>query len=413
MPSLIITVMLVAGTAPGGELPRPIFYLPLDGSTTAAIAGGRSTRETTSLESILTLVETQRPKFYPGLAGRCYDVGDSPLVFSSKGNFSPREGTISFWLHPQFRGDDKKLYCIFFSAGPWGMLYKYSDQSSLTFATARPTGDWYYNCGVGGIGGWRPGQAHHVAMCWSRQGNFRRLYVDGKLGRQAPFPFHREIGDEPLVIGGGSQHYAMNVADRRIEQVGIWDRPLDDRAVARLFALGMEGKPLGKVSATSASDRTGVGRLEAGRARAWRSGRGESTGMATADPDPAAPRAGWRMAILAFGTRQLRTCPRAAGARPRFPGFGRTARTSAATTAGPLAATGLCGRWPTTRWRVTCATFTIEPKWQHQPISSRWTAWTAWPRSFSTGNWSAALRPGSRKPTDISTCSAMAGPIRW
>ena len=124
------------------------------------------------------VVDQHSRRFWPGRVGQCYDPGNQPLVFSSKGNLSPREVRISFWLQPQFRGADKGLYCTFVSATPWGMFYKYLNQSSLTFATAKPEGDWYYNCGIGDIGSWQPSQWHHVAACWSRQGNFRQLYLN-------------------------------------------------------------------------------------------------------------------------------------------------------------------------------------------------------------------------------------------
>jgi hypothetical protein len=368
MLSVLITVMLAAAAATdSGELPRPIFYLPLDGSTTAAIAAGNAyARETTSPESILTLVETQRPKFYPGRVGRCYEVGDTPLVFPSKGNLSAREGAISFWLHPQFRGDDKNLYCIFFSAGPWGMLYKYRDQSSLTFATAKPSGDWYYDCGVGGIGGWGPGQAHHVAVCWSRQGNFRRLYVDGKLGRQAPFPFHKEFGDEPLVIGGGSQNYATNVAHARIEQVGIWDRPLDDRAVARLFALGKVGKPLLKMPAGSEA---GVPESDVVKLPApLPGGAAEANPPAWQQPTLTRQRlvldGSWRFLPLEHAASNL---PAVGWGTAKVPGFW-TDRDNVCGSDGRPAR----GHWalrPLADYPLVCylRTFTVEPRWQHQP----------------------------------------------
>jgi hypothetical protein len=85
--------------------------VPLDGSTVAAIAHGNPfPRNVVPPESIFAVVDQNPRKFWPGRVGQCYDPDSLPLVFSSKGNLSPCEGAISFWLRPQFRGDDRHLY---------------------------------------------------------------------------------------------------------------------------------------------------------------------------------------------------------------------------------------------------------------------------------------------------------------
>ena len=245
---VIAAATVLAGHLLGEELPKPVFYLPLDGSTTAAIAGGgRRPRLVGQEDVILMLAAMAKKDFGPGKVGLCYKVGDSPLVFRCAGNFRPDEGACSFWLNPEFQGDDKNLYCTFFGAADWGMLYKYLNQSSLTFGTAKPTRGIYYDCSAGGIDSWRPGQWHHVVVCWSRRENRRRLYVDGERKAAAPFPFHRPVTSGPLFIGSGCTLYPNYVAHAKMDEVAIWDRPLDGGAVRRLHALGMEGKPLWQV----------------------------------------------------------------------------------------------------------------------------------------------------------------------
>ena len=119
----------------------------------------------------------RRERFSLGKVGQCCDVGDSPLVFRCAGNFRADEGACSFWICPQFRGDDTNLYCTFFGAADWGMLYKYLRHTSLTFGTAKADGDLYYDCSVPDISSWVPGQWHHVVVCWSRQDDARWIYV--------------------------------------------------------------------------------------------------------------------------------------------------------------------------------------------------------------------------------------------
>lgn len=239
-------------TAVEGAVPDPIFYLPLDGSTRAAIAGGSDRARTRSAaDPILTLLARERECFSPGKVGQCYDVGDTPLIFRAKGNFRPDEGTCSLWVQPRFRGDSTDIYCTFFGAEKWGMLYKYLKHTSLTFGTAKPERDLYYDCNVPSIAHWRSGDWHHVVVTWSRQADQRRAYVDGALEATGPFPHHRQFDDGPLFIGAGCELYPSHTAHSRLDEVAIWDRALDDTAVAELLAAGTAGRP---IRAAAASD---------------------------------------------------------------------------------------------------------------------------------------------------------------
>ena len=123
-PVLIALVLCGLGASvAAGELPKPIFYLPLDGTTAAAIAGGEPhPRHAVATDVLLAIVGARRKAFLPGRVGLCYEVGDRPLEFQCRGNFRPDEGACSFWLSPLFRGDDTALYCTFFGAARWGML---------------------------------------------------------------------------------------------------------------------------------------------------------------------------------------------------------------------------------------------------------------------------------------------------
>ena len=105
------------------DLPQPSFYLPLDKSTTAALAGGSPyARHAAPPGAILALVESRRERFSDGVVGQGHDVGDAPLAFSCHGNFRPNEGSFACWLCPHFDGGETNLYCTFFGAafGPGG-----------------------------------------------------------------------------------------------------------------------------------------------------------------------------------------------------------------------------------------------------------------------------------------------------
>ena len=241
-PTAFVCIGLFLTGGSDAELPLPILYLPLDGTTTAAIAGGDPfPRQLIARETILTLADLEHRPFLPGKVGRCYEAERTPLVYQCAGNFDAAEGTMSLWLSPNFRGDDTSLYCGFFGADRWGMLYKYVKHSSLTFGTARPQGDLYYNCGTEALGSWRPGDWHHVAITWSRRHDARAIYLDGKLAGKGPFPAHAETRQGPLYIGGSCSLYPGHVAHGRLDEVAIWDRPLPATVIAEVYRRGAEG----------------------------------------------------------------------------------------------------------------------------------------------------------------------------
>lgn len=242
---LVTLILVVVTSLAHAEVPQPAFYLPLDGSTRAVVAAGSpSAAFSTESDVLFTLLNMERKAFVPGRVGSAYEVGNSPLVYRCAGNFRPDEGTCSFWVSPQFRGDDRNLYCTFWGAADWGMVYKYENQTSLTFATARPDKDLFYDCGAPDIRSWEPGQWHHIVLTWSRRANQRRIFVDGRLQGQGPFPFAREVKDGPMFVGAGCTLYPKPVAHAIMDEVALWDQPLTVAQVAEVYALGQTGTPL-------------------------------------------------------------------------------------------------------------------------------------------------------------------------
>ncbi len=79
----------LAGAAVGDSpAPKPIFYLPLDGTTDAAICGGAG--EAFQDEMILTLAQQGRKRYLPGKVGLCYQPDDAPLLYGAARNFARR-----------------------------------------------------------------------------------------------------------------------------------------------------------------------------------------------------------------------------------------------------------------------------------------------------------------------------------
>ncbi|MDH7570217.1 MAG: hypothetical protein QHJ73_11605, partial [Armatimonadota bacterium] len=94
---ITLAALTGAGENAPASLPRPAFYLPLDGTTKAAIASGAPARRTEAhADPILTLVAAGERRFFPGRVGESYRVGDSPLAFAAAGNFRADEGSCGF-----------------------------------------------------------------------------------------------------------------------------------------------------------------------------------------------------------------------------------------------------------------------------------------------------------------------------
>ncbi len=346
------------------EVPRPVFYLPLDGGTTAALAGGSATpvrQQSRQNDPILELLDLRKVRTVPGRVGPAHDIGDQPLVYECAGNFRADEGTCSFWVNPSWRGDDHALYSTLFGAANWGMVYKYQDQSSLTFATAKPDKDLYYDCGAPDISAWRPGQWHHVVATWSRQQNARRLYVDGRLAGSGPFGYHREVKSGPLFVGAGCSMYPQPTAQATLDEFALWDRPLDAAAIGELHARGQAGQPLCDVPART--DRP-VAERDTLRVAAPR------LPAPPAPNEPVTRRAGTRTLVSLDGWWALRPAetdgdlPDTGWGLGRVPGYWTTPADRLGPDGRPWNAPELARCWLAAYQR----TFTADPAWRTQQL---------------------------------------------
>ncbi len=248
---ILALASLVSAAVGDHPLPKPIFYLPLDGTTDAAICGG--TGEALQDEMILAEAHRGRKRQPVGQVGQCYDADQAALLYGAEKNFHATEGTCAFWVQPQFRGDDKHLYCAFFGVGHWGMLYKYESATTLSLVTVPPDGKHiYHHCGD--LADWQPGQWHHVALTWSRHAAEYRAYIDGKLSGKGALGALRDPGRGSLVVGGSSEPFSGRVAHARMDEFALWDRPLEEKAVAGLYQQGRANKPLWNVEPAAPSE---------------------------------------------------------------------------------------------------------------------------------------------------------------
>lgn len=145
----------------------------------------------------------------------------------AEGLFGP-EGTLEFWLKPRggfFFGERAGMPVLFSSDGKGGsafrVQYDLRDAARSLFfllGEKKLSADISY---------WRPGEAHHVALAWSREHRIMRLYVDNVLfGRVSfdGFPSIRFLGINALLDQPGFQPNYSTL----IDELKIWNAGLED-----------------------------------------------------------------------------------------------------------------------------------------------------------------------------------------
>jgi hypothetical protein len=160
-------------------------------------------------------------EFVPGRYGQgaLFETGDS-LSYPVAGNLDASQGTLEFWLRPNWDGDAGGNYTLFY----WGaedadaFILRKDEISNLVF-------DRFFTgagCGAAAnVAGWREGDWHHLAITW--QGLEMRLYVDGQEADREKCPQEIQPTASTFTIGsglGGSQ-----AVDGIIDEVRISDVP--------------------------------------------------------------------------------------------------------------------------------------------------------------------------------------------
>jgi len=129
-------------------------------------------------------------RYEAGVVGKGVLVGSgAELRYKSKGVLDPKDGTVEFWLRPQWDGNAGKSH-VFFQAGePFnnGLLLQIDGANNIRLmawgdnpATPAVEKDFERGVGVSGVG-WKGGEWHHVAATWGDSGRRLALFIDGRL----------------------------------------------------------------------------------------------------------------------------------------------------------------------------------------------------------------------------------------
>jgi hypothetical protein len=210
-----------------------IFYAPLDAGPDASYAAG----EPAAMPAGDVLLRVLPIRSEKGVVGAAAWVDSGRFSYPAGANFRADQGAIALWVRPNWPGTDASHYHVLFSADGWGMIYKYTDQTYLTFGVRDEKGVYSYGA-TADIQSWRPGEWRHVVGAWSLRERFRRIYIDGKKVCDAALD---GVAGPPasLTIGAYGTRYAL---DGLVDEVYVFDAPLSDAEVAAGYERGRQGQ---------------------------------------------------------------------------------------------------------------------------------------------------------------------------
>lgn len=208
------------------------------------------------------LINNQEPieksvKFVEGKFGKgaYFDKG-SYLRFLAEGNINYRQGTVEFWLKPNWNGDDGGYHYFFagnitdarnvdsihvskkaYQGGAlMGQIDGKGDENGIVIDEAVvPAG---FDISATSVGHWKKGEWYHVAFSWNDKDKELKIYVDGLLratnDRVAnnAFPIKHES-----YINIGSSIDEKFFAEGVIDEFKIWSYPRTDVEVAKSAGL--------------------------------------------------------------------------------------------------------------------------------------------------------------------------------
>ena len=178
---------------------------------------------TSTARSTGTQGETGTPSGVDFAAGR-FDQGihveyGDRLSYPTVGNLDMAEGTVEFWLKPDWDGDDEQSYTFFEMGYDWFNRMRIMKDGANNLRIMVWDDDTEYGVAYN-VGDWQAGEWHHIAATW--QGDTIALYADGvQVGTSEGVTMPSSMVDA-LFVGSAAldPQYAQGVIDEfRISSV--------------------------------------------------------------------------------------------------------------------------------------------------------------------------------------------------
>lgn len=159
--------------------------------------------------------------FEDGVLGQAARLGpDSEVIFPAAGNIDSQQGTIEFWMKPDWAGSDGNGRWFLEFGGGGGILFGKDGGNYWRCIFNRFGAGGNPELGVGtSANQWPASQWRHVAVSWDA--SLIRLYVNGEILDSKPVTFPLPaITDTTFRIGGAGTERANSLIDQfRISSV--------------------------------------------------------------------------------------------------------------------------------------------------------------------------------------------------
>ncbi len=232
--------MMILGALATAQEPQVLFYLPFEGNANAAYSAGEAPMGGRAATD--ALVYELEGQFEPGILGQGELFDKAGIEYLAEGNINQARGTLALWARINWDGTRDDIYCTFFGLKGWGLLYKYTDQTIMTFGWIKDDGQYHYGC-TAGIEHWKAGEWHHIAITWDAPAGVRRLYLDGELGAEGEIP-SAHPGEPRFVVGSS---FGANPARAVLDELYIWDQPLAAEQITAVYQRGLKHERAWKV----------------------------------------------------------------------------------------------------------------------------------------------------------------------
>lgn len=178
-------------------------------------------------------------RFVPGILGEAAHF-DTPnqVHYAAAGNLDPTEGTIQFWVKPDWNGDDGNTHIVLTYGGGGGMLLGKDGANNLRSIFNRFGAGGQSEKGVAvNVNDWRAGEWRHVAYTWSSAARSLALYVDGALRAEQRFTGTLpSLPDVDFQLGGEGNFSYLEGA---LDALRIHAQALSASQIARDFLAGL------------------------------------------------------------------------------------------------------------------------------------------------------------------------------
>jgi len=206
------------GGSPENTTPlNRIFYLPFEGSSDAAEAGGN--KKATVRGDV---------EFTPGRNGQAAVFRDNNhLRFHAYKNLDPNEGTLALWVKPLSDADDGKPHAVLQTTGGVLICKGISKSVPNLFYFFRPGMMLTAYGKTEGI--WIRGKWTHLLITWSQKRGKFTAYVDGKrcldyAGTSSSAGYSKQPSNKGKQIVVGCRRESNSSANAVIDELQIFDR---------------------------------------------------------------------------------------------------------------------------------------------------------------------------------------------